>query len=259
MIAAVVSAATLIVGIISIVPILTRDASRLDSLVVEARPTQIGEVISFGVPVDVSFDTFPDGDGDVCSAEQRAWLESAGQEIQLTYLVDARNVASEGALLSFRDVRASGEFTEPTAQAVLVECNVTGFAGNGKSALLPVDGHSVAYFDNSLVGTSSEGMPDTPIIYNLAPGESGQFTIRLMPTMDFHGTLVMSVASGKEQADVTMEISENPTISVPGLLMPGGAYLSIANGSLQCVTPGLRADAPVISETCGLSDLIGGS
>jgi hypothetical protein len=254
-IAGVISVASLIVAIISIVPIFTKDQSRVDSLVVTATKFRPTEVMSFAVePANLA--AFPAGIDDVCSPEQLAWLGEHGEPVQASYTVEIRNVASEGAMLSVSDIRGNGE-AGAASDAVLVECNTTGFAGNGKAARLSLDSSVVAYFDNSIPGTDTEGFPDSPVVYNLAPGEVGQFTVRLESRSRFTGSISMTVTSGRERVAVPVTFDDGTTsVDYPGTNSPGGAYLTLRAGALVCALPGLAADSPQITEDCPLASLL---
>lgn len=236
--------ASLIVGVISIIPILSRDASGVGTFEATARVIA-GDF--FVLPADLLAD-FPIGSADGCDAAQRNWLESRANPVPRTVLIEVRNVAAEGPMLSVGEVRGEGELTKPATASVIVECSPWDQAGSGKSALLDLSGESVAAFDNSLAGENAGGLPDSPVAYNLAPGETAQFSLTLFSSLDFSGELVATVSSGRERVGVPIAIEGIESLRASGTIGSGSSYVTVLSGSLSCVRPGLRAAEPVFEE-----------
>lgn len=225
----IIGVASLVTGVIAVIPILTRDATNFDSLRMEA--TALGGDLEFAVPVGADFASFPEGPAGVCDAGQQAWLEANGERIVTSYLVDVRNVASEGPMLALTRVRGVGE-PGSTPASVRVLCSPAGPSSVSLQAarLLVSDPAQVAYFDKSAFGHTAESIPDSPVAWNLAPGETGQFALTLYPTQPFTGQLVMTVRSGAEDRDMTL-LEE---VTVPGLVRGGFTYL-VVDGGLHCL------------------------
>ncbi|MFN4001410.1 hypothetical protein [Microcella sp.] len=242
--AALATIASLVVGVISIIPILTNDSSGVGTL------ESTGRVVSQGVyavePGDLV--DFPSGVDVGCDPSQRAWLEEMGESVPRTILVEVRNVASEGAIVAVTEVRAEGRFSEPEQAVVLVECSPWDQAGSGKPALLELSDGTIATFDNSIDGRLQGGLPDSPIAYNLAPGETAQFLLTVFGAQDFSGEIVSTVTSGRERVSQPIEIDGLDELRIPGSSLSAGTYLTVVDGKLICARPGLRADEPVFEE-----------
>jgi hypothetical protein len=224
-----VAAISFVTGIIAVIPILTRDATNFDSLRLEG--TALGGDLEYAVPTDADFASFPQGAAGLCDPAQQTWLEANGSRITTTFLVDVRNVASEGPMLALTRLRGSGDAgSDPMLVKVL--CSPTGASAVSMQAarLFVSDASQVAYFDKSAFGQTQEGIPDSPVAWNLAPGETGQFALSLFPMQGFTGRLVLTAMSGTEQRDFTV-LDE---ISLPGLVRGGLSYLAV-DGSLVCV------------------------
>lgn len=242
-----VAAVSFVTGIIAVVPILTRDATNFDSLRLESSP--LAGDLEYAVPAAADFSGFPQGAAGVCDPAQQAWLEANGQPITTAYLVDVRNVASEGPMLALTRLRGIGESgSEPAL--VKVVCSPTGASAVGLQAarLLVSDAAQIAYFDKSAFGQTAEGIPDSPVAWNLAPGETGQFALSLFPTQSFAGRLDFTVISGTDQRDFVV-VEE---ISLPGLVRGGLSYL-VVDGGLACI----RIDGAERT-ACEVGELING-
>ena len=246
-----VAAISFVTGIIAIIPIFTADTTNFGSLRVSAAP--FGEQLEYAVPTTAPFDTFPSGDAGTCSAAQRAWLTKNGTPITTRYLVDLRNVASSGAMLALKSFRGKGTAATGAPQ-IKVICDPAGGAASTVQAarLLVSDPAQVAYFDKSAFSQTTEGIPDSPVVWNLAPGETGQLVMDLYPAKAFTGRLVTTAFSGTDHRDFTIPVSSKNTLTVPALVSGGMTYLQV-DGSLKC----LRIDAGT-QTACEMSDLLAG-
>lgn len=236
--------ASLIVGIVSLVPILTRNSSGIGTFEGTAR---VVEGDYYAVSVDAIQD-FPIGSQNGCSQEQQIWLEDRGQSVNRTVLIEVRNIAAEGPMLVVSEVRGDGALTESSVASVLIDCTPWDRAGNGKPALLDLSGNSVAIFDNSLSGDRSEGLPDSPVAYNLAPGETAQFALTLFSDRDFDGVLVATIRSGRERVSRPIPIDGIEALQISGTVATGSSLLTVVDGRLSCVSLGLRANKPIFEE-----------
>jgi len=249
-ISALVATISFVTGIIAVVPIFTRDTTNFGSLRIEA--AEMGGTLEFAVPVTADFASFPTGGAGACDSKQQAWLESQGIPIHTTYLIDLHNVASDGPMLALNDFRGTGESSSETP-LVKVLCDPTGGSPDNLQAarLMVSDETQVAYFDKSAYGQSGEGIPDSPVVWNLAPGETGQIVLVLFPTAGFTGTLGLTAVSGTEQKPFIIPVGKSDEISVPGLVRGGIAYLQV-DGGLNCLRIEGAERMP-----CDISDLIG--
>jgi hypothetical protein len=226
-----VAGISFVTGIIAIVPIFTTDSTNFGSLRISAAP--FGDQTEFAIPASADFASFPAGPRGTCTAGQRRWLTAHGHPITTRYLVDLRNIASSGPMLALKSFRPAGK-AGSAATAVKVVCDPTGAGGAKVQAarLLVSDPAQVAYFDKSAFG-QTENIPDSPLVWNLAPGETGQVVIDLYPTKAYAGRLVVTAVSGAEHRDVTIPFKPKSGISVPALVAGGMTYLRV-DGALTC-------------------------
>ncbi len=224
-----VAAISFVTGIIAVVPIFTRDATNFDSLRLEG--TVLDRYLEYGVPMSVDLTDFPQGSPGVCDPAQQAWLESRGQAITTTFLIDVRNVASEGPMLALKNVRGVGDQAgDPPLLKVVCDPSGASSVNLQAARLLISDAAQVAYFDKSAFGHTQEGIPDSPVAWNLAPGETGQFALTILPTQGFTGQLALTAISGTDEREFTI-LEE---ITVPGLVRAGLTYLMV-DGGLNCL------------------------
>ena len=250
-ISALVAAISLVTGVIAVVPIFTRDATNFGSLRLEA--ADYGAALEFGVPPTVDFTSFPSGVPGACDTAQQAWLESHGARIHTTVLIGLRNVASEGAMLSLNRFRGIGE-TVKTAPLVKVVCDPTGGSADNLQAarLLISDPTQVAYFDKSAFGQTQEGIPDSPVAWNLAPGETGQIVMVFFPTASFTGRLQLTAMSGTESQEFPISVGASDELTAPSLVRGGVAFLRV-DGGLICLQIEGAETVP-----CDIANLLGG-
>lgn len=242
---AVVGAAT---GIFTIVQSVTRDASSFDTLSISATAVNAGET-EFALPLaQLGRDDFPAG-VHACSPEQLEWLNSHALQLDRRLRVDMRNFASEGAMLALVDFRAEPEAGMGTSSThILVSCPVESTVSVARAALLRVDAQGdTARFRPLPNSQSASSLPDVPVSWNLAPGESGVVDIKLASQQPLTGSLLVTVLSGREEADVPIS---GAAFDLPGLWKHGDVYLSVGETGLECVTE--TRGGP---ETCAESDV----
>jgi hypothetical protein len=188
------------------------------------------------VPVSTDLTAFPAGSGDVCSAEQHAWLEANGAPITTQVLVDMRNTASEGPMLTLKDFSLSGErSTDGGAKSIRIACDTASPSPlRVQAARLDATSESgVAVFAAAAFGATNEGLPDTPAAWNLAPGETGQMVIDVFASVDVTGELQATVMSGDESRPAPL--GEKAAVHVVPLIDGGRTYLR-AGSTLACLT-----------------------
>lgn len=213
-----------VTGVIGIWPLVFRNATSLDSLTVTVEPAESERVAVFAVPITAAWDTFPVSDS-VCDGQQRTWLEENGTRLTERFLVSVSNTADDGAMLSLKDFRGDGEVGEPQPMHVAVTCDEAGAgASNLRSALIdPSTGRIGVYVQ------PDPALPVSPLVFNLAPGENGQFALSIRSSADFTGAIVFTEALGDDTRLVTLPIDG-------GLDVPGTAAtrFTVQDGRLAC-------------------------
>ncbi|MFF2371820.1 hypothetical protein [Agromyces sp. NPDC058110] len=223
-IAIVVSAVSFATGIIGVMPILLRDATGLGSLEVTAAPFEGGPQ-EFALSPDADLTTFPVGSA--CDSEQLAWLASNAEPLAHRVAVDMGNRASEGSMLALTEFRAVTAAATGDVR-IRVVCETT--TPNVQSARLFVDQPSAtAYFGGDTLG--GDGRPDSPVAWNLAPGENGTIVIDLLSATAVTGTLQLTAQSGKESTPVDVEGSD---FALPGLVASGARFLLVTADGFTC-------------------------
>ena len=245
-----VAAVSFVTGIVAVIPIFTADTTNFGSLRVSAAP--FGEQLEYAVPATAAFDTFPAGTPGTCTVAQQRWLATNGRPIITRFLLDLRNVASSGAMLALKDFRGTGK-ASTSDQVIKVVCDPSGGSASSIQAarLLVSDPVQVAYFDKSAFNQTSEGIPDSPVVWNLAPGETGQLVVDLYPTKAFTGALTTTAFSGTDHRDFSIPIDSKGRIDVPALAFGGMTFIQV-DGSLKCIRIDAGSQTP-----CALSDLLG--
>lgn len=223
-VSAIVAVVGAVTGIVSIVPLVFRNATTLDSLTVAVEPAESQRVAVFAVPITAAWETFPVSES-VCDEQQLAWLETNGTRLAEQVLVSVSNTADDGAMLSLKDFRGEGTANEPDPIHVAVTCDQAGAgASNLRSALIdPATGRIGVYI------STDPAEPVSPLVFNLAPGENGQFALNIRSSADFAGTIVFTEALGDDTRVVSLPIEG-------GLNVPGTAAtrFTVQDGQLVC-------------------------
>ncbi|MFD5224180.1 hypothetical protein ACFWHT_01025 [Microbacterium sp. NPDC058342] len=222
---AVVGIVGAVTGVISIVPLLVRDVTTPDSLAVTAESADAELAPVFAVPIGADWSDFPTSSG-ACSQEQQAWLDDVGTRLTERFMVSVGNRASEGATLSLKDFRGQGETASTSSEAVAVVCDRGGTGGSSMRAARvdPASGRTAVY------AQADPSLPDNPLVFNLAPGESGDFALLVQSSADFTGDLVFTVSVGSESWTAVLPVDGG--VSVPGL---AAQRFTISEGGLACV------------------------
>lgn len=250
--AAAVAAVTVFTSVISIWPILFKDESSVQSLKVAMKPFRSDSVSHFALPVGAPIETLPSG-GQLCSEEQERWLQQHGVRFQRDYLVELRNSAGGGGSLAVSNFHGVAQSLSPVRAAYIVECDKVGDQGAvAEPARLLLDSGEGAFIDKTLFGPAGTGQPNTPLGYNLRPGETGQIVLTLSAVSDFTGHVVVSLAAGSDESNVTVTTDGKEPLQIPGVLSSRTILVSVENGTLQChVTPNASAQ----TTSCNAEDL----
>jgi hypothetical protein len=253
--AVIVAVVTVITSVVSIWPIIFKDESSAQSLKVIMKPFRSDTVSHFALPVGSPIETFPSG-GRLCSAEQEQWLQQHGVRFQRDYLVEVRNSAGGGGSLAVGNFHGVADSSTPAGAAYIVECDKFGDGGVvAEPARLLLDSGEGAFFDKSLLGPAGTGQPNSPLAYNLRPGETGQIVLTLSALSDFDGEVRVSVAAGDDTSEVTAATAQKEPLHVPGVLSPRTILVKVEDGVLRChVTPNPSAQ----TTACDAQDLFQG-
>lgn len=232
--ATVISVVSFVTGVIAVIPILTRDTSRFESLTIEVTPYPQSST-EWAVPLTADFGSYPVAERDTCGDAQLDWLEQRGQRVTTRLLVDFRNAATDGPMLTVKDFRVVGTRAEPADAMMLVVCDTAPRSGIRLQAAR-IDASSdanVAVYSADAFGLGAEGIPDIPVTWNLAPGEGGQLIVNVASSIAFEGELDATILSGTESRIQALGTDTIGTLSAPALLGLGTVFLQ-ATGTLEC-------------------------
>ncbi|KAA9083796.1 hypothetical protein [Microbacterium radiodurans] len=224
-----------VTGVIGILPILTATESGADSLTLTATPYP-ASVSEWALPLDADRSTYPNDPDPACTAERQEWLAARAQPIRRTVLFDLRNTATSGPMVGVTDVRIDGERFPHRSEAILVVCDSEPKPPVPMAAAR-LDASStggVAVFSAENYGIQQAGLPDMPVTWNLAPGETGLVVLRIGSSVAYEGTLTASVVESGRSAPVTISVGEAERLSAPALRAEGEVYLR-AGSELVCV------------------------
>jgi hypothetical protein len=209
---AIATVASLVIGFIAILPILNQNASGVDKLDVAAEPYRPDDILVFSLSRD-QIAALPPGDGsDACTPDQVAWLEANATEVPAYYFVTITNRATSGNVIGFSDIVGAGDTSTPGSASVLIECDQEA-PNRIAPALVNASSGRPAYYDRSRMDDAGES-PETPMIYNLQPGESGQFVLLVVSGDRFEGTIQYTVTSGADRA--TRDFELGAPVDLPG-------------------------------------------
>lgn len=237
-----------VTGVISVIPILTRDATNFSHLEISATPIT-GAASEWAISAEALDQEFP-STGPICGPDQLAWLEAHAKPMQRSYMLNMRNVASEGAMLAlteFRSTAAGDEDRGPVS--VRLVCDPSGSMPElmyyGK---LVADAPSLDAVHVKLqAGAAPNSSPEMPIAFNLAPGESGKIPLDLFARNPVQGAVQVTVLSRDEERVIEIDGSE---FEMPALLFGGEMFLVTSNDGLSCQ----RVDAGTLAP-CTLDEL----
>lgn len=214
-----------VTGVIGVWPLIFRDATTLDSLTIEVESAESPFSSMFAVPATAPWESFPTSSS-FCDPAQRSWLETHGVLLERRFLVSVANTAQEGAMLSLKDFRGSGDVASTPPTHIAVVCDETGGGESGiRSALVdPASGRTAVYVQ------PDPTLPDNPLVFNLAPGENGQFALLVESSADFSGGIVFTEALGGATREVLLPLGGD-------LEQPGVAPIrfAVVDGDLACV------------------------
>lgn len=224
-----------ITGVIGVLPFLFPDTTRPESLTVQVTPVVDEFSPAYAVPLTTDWSSFPRSTGR-CSSAQRDWLQREGRPLAGRYLVSVGNTAGDGATMSLSAFRGKGAAGEP-ATAIAVVCDQAGAgAGSMRAAVLdPSTGQGAVYVQRD------PSLPTNPLVFNLAPGESGQFALVVQSSADFSGILVFTGSIGAHVWQQELPVPGG--VSVPGVAQQ---RLVVSDGSLTCEEqPGCDVQATI--------------
>ncbi|MDP9936304.1 hypothetical protein J2T11_002666 [Paenarthrobacter nicotinovorans] len=221
-------------AVISVFPVLFKDESNVQSLKTAMKPYRAESVSHFALPVGAPIDSFPSG-GTLCTNEQEEWLQRYGVQFQRDYLIELRNSAGGGGSLAVANIRGHASKSNPVGAAYVVECDKSGDSGVvAEPGRLLLDSNEAAFFDKTTLGAAGTGQPNSPLAYNLRPGETGQVVLSLSARSDFTGDVVTSVSAGDRTSDVKISPEGSGEITIPGVLSPRTILITVRDGKLKC-------------------------
>ncbi len=226
---AVVGAVT---GVVSVVQVMTRDTSGFHTLSLTATATTSGTT-EFALPLSEIDAGFP-ASATPCGSEQLDWLEARAEPLERRLRIEMRNNASEGAMLALVGFRAEIESAKSDSTThVLVLCPTDTPVTAVRAAALTVDTAEATARFRALRNTQqSQAIPDIPVSWNLAPGETGVLDIELSAERSTAGSLVVTALSGRDQSALPIVGSD---FELPGLWRHGDSYLIVGAGGFECV------------------------
>ena len=250
--ALIVTLVTLATGVISVFPILFKDESSAQSLKISMKPFRPDTVSHYALPVGAPIDSFPLG-GPLCTSEQEAWLNQHGTRFQRDYILDFRNSAGGGSSLAVGNIHGAQEASIPADPAYIVECDKSGDGGVvAEPGRLLLDSGEGAFFDKTAFGAAGTGQPNTPLAYNLRPGETGQVVLSFAARSNFKGQVVTSVSVGDQTTDIKIPLVGENEVIVPGVVSPRTILVTVQNGTLKCnVVPNPTAQV----NSCDVHDI----
>lgn len=229
-----------VTGVIGILPIVFRDATDAESLVIDVEPADAELAPVFAVPLSADWTTLPRSPG-TCSSEQGDWLEAHGVRLPERYTVHVTNTAKEGATMSLSQFRGEGTAEEAPPQNIAVVCARTASTEpHMRVALLnPATGRIAVYLQ------PAPFLVDNPLVVNIRPGESGDFGLLIRSSSDFDGRIVFRVAIAGDSDVRVLPIGDG--LSAPGIV---SQRLIVADGWLACADADAKCDPlAVIAES----------
>lgn len=108
---------------------------------------------------------------------------------------------------------------------------------------------SVAVFSAEAYGIQQKGLPDLPVTWDLAPGETGLVVLRIGSAVAYEGELSTSVVHSGVATDVDIALQQIDSLAAPALVDLGERYLR-AGSTLECW------DERSSDSTCTATDLL---
>ncbi len=204
---------SLVLGVIAILPILTQNASGVDKLAVDVRPYRSDDVLLFMLPA-ASVGDFPveEAASDSCSPRQLEWLDRNATALPGYWFVTITNKATSGNVIGFRDIAGDAKDAGAAAEGLVVECD-QGTANRLAAIVVDTGSGRSAYYDRSRMADAGES-PETPLVYNLQPGESGQFVLLILSRQSYNGEVRYTVTSGTDSQSFALPLGSE--VDFPG-------------------------------------------
>lgn len=222
-----------VTGVISVIPILAGNATSFSSAEVFASPVE-NHISEWALP-DSALDT-PIPPGELCGDEQLAWLKNHGEPLNNRLLIDMRNTASKGPMLALTDF---GVGTQPdemgsSEQDVMIRVICDSRSANTELvqiARLDADIPSATARFVRVTSDGSQPLPEVPIAWNLAPGETGKLEFQLFSRDAVAGNVKLNLTSRGETRELEIEGSD---FNLPPLLSSGDFFLRVTSEGFQC-------------------------
>lgn len=241
LLSAVVAVVGAVTGVVSVVQVLTRDTSSANTLSVTSTVADTGAA-EFALPLSEIDSDFP-ASAAPCGREQLDWLNKRAIPLERRLRITMRNNASEGAMLALVDFRANVEMkTSPSATHILVVCPTDAPTTAARAASLQVDdAKATARFRVLRSSQQTQAVPDVPVTWNLAPGETGVIDIELAAERGTTGTLVATMLAGRSESVVPIQGS---AFELPGMWRHGLSYFTIGTTGFECVEDAANETLP---------------
>jgi hypothetical protein len=211
-----------------------------------------GDPTTWAVPVDAPFGEFmtqtvEEADDTGCTPSQLAWLKEHGVPYGSHLLrVDLINTATSGSRLVVSDIRPEGELTAPETDVVMVSCQ-PGIGGEplAQFATLALGTGEQAVFGDIqedcitdpyycwYAGTGETGVPGTPVIFDIAPGEAAILVLRYDHAVDFRGRFVATVSV--DGVESTLVLTPNGEDIYAPVITIEDVWLTSDNGVPGCL------------------------
>lgn len=241
--------AGLVATVISLVQTASARPSNVSTLLLEMGRSGEPVLGAYAVPLDAPFHTIPtklDESPDfagayVCSKEQHDWLGRHGKPFVRELWVSLRNTAESGSL-TVRDFRTEGHRESPATPLVPFYCDIPiGGIVAEQHAILPTDNRSSAYWGEPM---DYEGAPEgnargTPLVYDLAAGESASLTLTPEQRRNFEGVVRATVLAGDKQTVVTIPVHDSAQsgteeqVYIPEFTLPDEGMIHIGANSSE--------------------------
>ncbi|MDQ0615315.1 hypothetical protein QF046_002956 [Microbacterium sp. W4I4] len=239
-----IAVAGLVVGVVQILQVWSRDTTNFSHLTMAAAPVN-DDIVEWAVTADHVMGGLPEN---VCDDD--AWLAQSAIPLHRRYTISMRNSATEGPMLALLDFRSSAPPVEERESIhVRLMCDPrTTLPEQLTYGRLNADRSDevVQYYIVSTTGPA-QSTPLSPAGFNLAPGESGTLQLELFSRNQAEGAIQVSVLSRDERREESIDGSE---FRMPALLFAGEMYLVSTPGGLSCH----RIERDILSD-CTLDDI----
>lgn len=204
------------------------------SLRIEPFPINDLENAEFVLPLDAPLEEMPNSDP--CLPETIDWLLEHGVRRPPSYLMDIRNDADSGPMLTIDNVRVVDKKAIAPQPGYRFFCPSQG-AGETAVLNLDLDRDGPAMLDDS-----EDHGTERPFAFNLEPGEQGSIDLRMHAATDgYSGRVVADVTGGGTTAQVELALGpDGGRFEHPGLGKAAGfSVVSVSDpappGLFRCI------------------------